>query len=235
MAKWGMFLRDVAEGIVADSEQMLVTALLDLLKLLHPYMPFITEEIYSYLPKAEDAPEFLMTQSWPVPENNDYSGDVKLLEASMAVIRAIRNIRAEAEAAPSRKLHAYIIAEGADAELAKAGAPYIKALGGIEELFVGADRSVLPEDTKSAAVPGMEIYVPMDELVDYAKEKEKLTKEGTKLEAEIARAKNKLSNQGFVSKAPANVIEAERTKLAEYEDLLAKNRKMLETVLAKLA
>ena len=214
---------------------MLVTALLDLLKLLHPYMPFITEEIYSYLPKEEGTPQFLMTQSWPVPENNDYSGDVKLLEASMAVIRAIRNIRAEAEAAPSRKLHAYIIAEGADAELAKAGAPYIKALGGIEELFVGADRSVLPEDTKSAAVPGMEIYVPMDELVDYAKEKEKLTKEGAKLEAEIARAKNKLSNQGFVSKAPANVIEAERTKLAEYEDLLAKNRKMLETVLAKLA
>ncbi|MCR5009579.1 MAG: valine--tRNA ligase [Clostridia bacterium] len=214
---------------------MLVTALLDLLKLLHPYMPFITEEIYSYLPKAEDAPQFLMTQSWPVPENNDYSGDVKLLEASMAVIRAIRNIRAEAEAAPSKKLHAYIIAEGADAALAKAGAPYIKALGGIEELFVRADRSVLPEDAKSAAVPGMEIYVPMDELVDYAKEKEKLTKEGAKLEAEIARAKNKLSNQGFVSKAPANVIEAERTKLAEYEDLLAKNRKMLEAVLAKLA
>ena len=214
---------------------MLVTALLDLLKLLHPYMPFITEEIYSYLPKEDGDPQFLMTQSWPVPENKDYSGDVKLLEASMAVIRAIRNIRAEAEAAPSKKLHAYIIAEGADAALAKAGAPYIKALGGIEELSVGADRSVLPEDTKSAAVPGMEIYVPMDALVDYAKEKEKLTKEGAKLEAEIARAKNKLSNQGFVSKAPANVIEAERTKLAEYEDLLEKNRKMLETVLAKLA
>ena len=75
----------------------------------------------------------------------------------------------------------------------------------------------------------------IDKIVNDAKEKEKLTKEGAKLEAEIARAKNKLSNQGFVSKAPANVIEAERTKLAEYEDLLAKNRKMLETVLAKLA
>ncbi len=214
---------------------MLVSALLDLLKLLHPYMPFITEEIYSYLPKAEDAPQFLMTQSWPVPENNDYSGDVKLMESSMAVIRAIRNIRAEAEAAPSRKLHAYIIAESADAALAGAGASYIKALGGLESLTVTEDRGALPEDTKSAAVPGMEIYVPMDELVDYAKEKEKLTKEGAKLESEIARAKNKLSNQGFVSKAPANVIEAERTKLAEYEDLLAKNRKMLEAVLAKLA
>jgi valyl-tRNA synthetase len=213
---------------------MLVSALLDLLKLLHPYMPFITEEIYSYLPKAADAPRFLMTQSWPVPENNDYSGDVKLLESSMAVIRAIRNIRAEAEAAPSKKLHAYIIAEGENAALAKAGMPYIKALGGIEELFIGNDRSVLPQDTKSAAVPGMEIYVPMDELVDYAKEKEKLTKEAAKLESEIARAKGKLANQGFVSKAPANVIEAERTKLAEFEDLLEKNQKMLATVLAKL-
>ncbi|MBQ9826100.1 MAG: valine--tRNA ligase [Firmicutes bacterium] len=213
---------------------MLVSALLDLLKLLHPYMPFITEEIYSYLPKEEGAPEFLMTQSWPVPENNDYSREVKLMESAMAVIRAIRNIRAEAEAAPSKKLHAYIIAEGENRELATAGAPYIEALGGIEQLIITSDRDQVRGDNKSAAVPGMEIYIPMDELVDYFKEKEKLTKEAAKLESEIARAKGKLANQGFVSKAPANVIEAERAKLAEFEDLLEKNRKMLETVNAKL-
>jgi valyl-tRNA synthetase len=213
---------------------MLVSALLDLLKLLHPYMPFITEEIYSYLPKEEGAPGFLMTQTWPVPENNDYSGEVKLMESAMAVIRAIRNIRAEAEAAPSKKLHAYIIAEGENRELATAGAPYIEALGGIEQLIITSDRDQVRGDNKSAAVPGMEIYIPMDELVDYAKEKEKLTKEAAKLESEIARAKGKLANQGFVSKAPANVIEAERAKLAEFEDLLEKNRKMLETVNAKL-
>ncbi|MBQ1712382.1 MAG: valine--tRNA ligase, partial [Firmicutes bacterium] len=112
--------------------------------------------------------------------------------------------------------------------------PYIEALGGIEQLIITSDRDQVRGDNKSAAVPGMEIYIPMDELVDYVKEKEKLTKEAAKLESEIARAKGKLANQGFVSKAPANVIEAERTKLAEYEDLLAKNRKMLETVLAKL-
>ncbi|MBQ6670797.1 MAG: valine--tRNA ligase [Firmicutes bacterium] len=214
---------------------VLVSVLTDLLKLLHPYMPFITEEIYGYLPKAEDAPRFLMTASWPVPSGEDYSEAVKLMEASMAAIRAIRNIRAEAEAAPSKKLHAVIIAEGDDAALAEAGASYIKALGGLISLTVSSDRSIVPADARSAAVPGMEIYVPVDELVDYAKEKEKLTKEAAKLEAEIARAKNKLANQGFVSKAPANVIEAERTKLAEYEDLLEKNRTMLAAIAAKLA
>ncbi|MBR5730881.1 MAG: class I tRNA ligase family protein, partial [Firmicutes bacterium] len=213
---------------------VLVSVLTDLLKLLHPYMPFITEEIYGYLPKDEDSPRFLMTASWPVPSGEDCADAVRLMEASMSAIRAIRNIRAEAEAAPSKKLHAVIIAEGDDAALAEAGASYIKALGGLQTLTVTADRAVLPEDTKSAAVPGMEIYVPMDELVDYAKEKEKLTREAAKLEAEIARAKGKLANQGFVSKAPANVIEAERAKLAEAADLLEKNRTMLAAIEAKL-
>ena len=213
---------------------VLVSVLTDLLKLLHPYMPFITEEIYGYLPKAEGSPRFLMTASWPVPSGEDYTEAVKLMEASMSAIRAIRNIRAEAEAAPSKKLHAVIIAEGDSAALAEAGASYIKALGGLQTLTVTSDRSELPKDTKSAAVPGMEIYVPMDELVDYAKEKEKLTKEAAKLEAEIARAKGKLANQGFVSKAPANVIEAERAKLAEFTDLLEKNRTMLAAIEAKL-
>ena len=214
---------------------VLLSALKDLLRLLHPYMPFITEEIYSYLPKDADAPQFLMNETWPVPTGADYSDDVKLMEASMAAIRAIRNIRAEAEAAPSRKLHAVIIAEGADAELAKAGASYIKALGGLEELTVTSDRSVLAEDNKSAAVPGMEIYVPMDELVDYAKEKEKLVKEIAKIESEITRASSKLANQGFVAKAPAKVIEAEKEKLANFTDLLEKGKARLAAVEAKLA
>ncbi len=214
---------------------VLLSALKDLLRLLHPYMPFITEEIYSYLPKDADAPQFLMNETWPVPTGADYSDDVKLMEASMAAIRAIRNIRAEAEAAPSKKLHAVIIAEGADAELAKAGASYIKALGGLEELTVTSDRSVLAEDNKSAAVPGMEIYVPMDELVDYAKEKEKLVKEIAKIESEITRASSKLANQGFVAKAPAKVIEAEKEKLANFTDLLEKGKARLAAVEAKLA
>ena len=213
---------------------VLTSALRDLLRLLHPYMPFITEEIYGYLPKKDGDPQFLMNDKWPVPTGADYAEDVKLMEASMAVIRAIRNIRAEAEAAPSKKLHAVIIASGTDAELARKGASYIKALGGLTELTVTGDRAALPEDTKSAAVPGMEIYVPMDELVDYAKEKEKLTKEAEKLSAEIARATAKLANQGFVAKAPAKVIEAERAKLAEFTDLLEKNKTRLAAVAAKL-
>ena len=145
----------------------------------------------------------------------------------MAAIRAIRNIRAEAEAAPSKKLHAVIIAEGSDAALAEAGASYIKALGGLISLTVSSDRSIVPADARSAAVPGMEIYVPVDELVDYAKEKEKLTKEAAKLEAEIARAKNKLANQGFVSKAPQHLIDEEKAKGEKYCG-------MLETVTTRL-
>ena len=214
---------------------VLVSALRDLLRLLHPYMPFITEEIYGFLPKKEGDPGFLMNDSWPVPTGADYSEDAKLMEASMAVIRAIRNIRAEAEAAPSKRLHAVIIASGADAELAEKGASYIKALGGLTELTITDDRTAIPEDTKSAAVPGMEVYVPMDELVDYAKEKEKLVREAEKLASEIARAAAKLSNQGFVAKAPAKVIDAEREKLAGFTDLLEKNKARLAAIEAKLA
>ncbi len=199
----------------------LLAVLKDLLKLLHPYMPFITEEIWGYLPKEEGAKDFLMQEAWPKLLSEDYSKDVVILNTAMDAIKSIRNIRAEADAAPSKKLHAMLVVDEAKKEDVEAGFAYIKSLANIEEIkFAGKDE--LPEDTMSAVLPGLEIYIPSDELIDYKAEYEKQLAEKKRLESEIARASGKLANEKFVAKAPADVIQAERDKLANYQDMLEK-------------
>ncbi|MDO5441058.1 MAG: valine--tRNA ligase, partial [Bacillota bacterium] len=194
----------------ASARYALVYVLKTLLKLLHPFMPFITEEIYSFLPKDANAKQFLMLEQWPVyDENMKFEKDVTILETSMEIIKSIRNMRAEVEAAPSKKLHAFVKAD--DKAVVEAGFEYIKSQANITEIkFV--DDAV--EEAMSKALPGITIYVPMDDLLDYKAEYDRLLKEKKRLESEVARAEGKLSNEKFVGKAPADVIEAERTKLA---------------------
>ncbi len=139
----------------------------------------------------------------------------------MAVIKAIRNIRAEADAAPSKKLHAMLVVDEAKKAEVEAGFAYIKSLANIEEIKF-ASKEELPEDTMSAVLPCLEIYIPSDELIDYKAEHEKQRAEKKRLESEIARASGKLANEKFVAKAPADVIQAERDKLANYQDMLEK-------------
>ena len=214
----------------ASARHTLVYVLKTLLKLLHPFMPFITEEIWGFLPQYEAAKQFLMLESWPVyDEKMDYSKDVKTLETAMDIIKSIRNIRAEVEAAPSKKLHAFIKAD--EKAVVEAGAEYIKAQANITEIqFV--DSQV--DEAMSATLPGITIYVPMDDLLDYKAEYDRLLKEQKRLESEVARAEGKLSNEKFTSKAPADVIEAEKTKLANYKDMLAKTLERIPQVEAKL-
>ncbi|MCQ2553334.1 MAG: valine--tRNA ligase [Clostridia bacterium] len=212
----------------------LLAVLKDLLKLLHPYMPFITEEIWTYLPKDENSKQFLMLEDWPVELKEDYSAEVATLELSMDIIKSIRNLRAEANAAPSKKLHAVLVCDAACKATAMAGESYIKALGNLEGLTFADDKNALPEDTMSAVLPGVEIYVPSDELIDYKEEHTKLLAEKKKLESEIARASGKLANESFVAKAPANVIEAEREKLKNYQDMLEKTVARIAAVEKKL-
>ena len=212
----------------------LLSVLKDLLKLLHPYMPFITEEIWTYLPKEENAPKFLMLESWPVALKEDYSKEVSVLEQAMDIIKAIRNLRVDANAAPSKKLHAILLCDKDHEELAKNGESYVKALGNLEGLTFAASKGELPEDTMSAVLPGVEIYVPSDELIDYKAEHEKLLAEKKKLESEIARASGKLSNESFVAKAPAAVIDAEKEKLKNYQDMLDKTVARIASVEKKL-
>lgn len=218
---------------------VLVVALKDMLKLLHPFMPFITEEIWSYLPKnekTEDNPEsFLIKESWPVYSADlEFSQEVIKLEMAMEAIKNIRNIRAEADAAPSKKLSAVILSSGKEMEYIKAGERYIKSLANITEISFTEDKNQVPDEAMSAVMGKVELYIPLDELLDYKAEFERLGKEQKRLEGEVARLSGKLGNAGFVAKAPEKVIEEERAKLAKYEDMLEKVKERAVLVEGKL-
>ncbi|MGN1350323.1 MAG: valine--tRNA ligase [Anaerovoracaceae bacterium] len=220
---------------------VLVRVLKDLLKLLHPFMPFITEEIWGFLPHtdAEKDPEneqgYLIRQSWPV-----YSSEMKfeeeeaVIETAMAAIRTVRNIRAEAEAAPSRKVSAAILAEGEAEDRLKRAEQHIRSQANVESIRFVTDKSQLPEEVMSGVINGAEIFINMDELMDYNAEYERLGKEKKKLENEVARGEKKLGNEGFVAKAPENVIAMEREKLENYKANLAKVNDRLALVAKKL-
>jgi valyl-tRNA synthetase len=198
---------------------VLVHVLSDLLRLLHPFMPFITEEIWSCLGK----PGKLICDTWPEPCG--FAADPAALEAAKAtgatkdVIRAVRNIRAEAGALPSRKFPIFI---KADADAVPVFEDHIMALAGVSDICALGGSADEPEESASAILEGRVVFVPLIGLVDIGAEKEKLAKERARLEGEVGRLSGKLSNEGFTAKAPAQVVEAERAKLASAEDALAK-------------
>ena len=214
---------------------VLVMCLKNMLKLLHPFMPFITEEIWGFLPHGEDEQGYLINAEWPkASASYVYPKAEKTVEMAMDAIKAIRNIKAEKNVAPSKKIKAIILAEGEKAETAKAGEAYLKNLANITELIFTESRAEVPADAVSAVIDGAEIYIPLDDLVDFAEEKARLEKEQKRLEGEVKRSTGMLNNPGFVSKAPEAKIQAEREKLAMYEDMLAKVKGQLEQVIAKL-
>ncbi|QHI71516.1 valine--tRNA ligase [Aminipila terrae] len=224
---------------------VLVRVLKDMLRLLHPFMPFITEEIWSFLPKTDKEKSnaeaagnpqgFLIKENWPVFDSSlTFEEEVKKLDMAMEAIRNIRNIRAEAEAAPSRKLRAIILSKGRDLEFIKAGERYIKALANITEINFTENKSEVPEEVMSAVMGGVELFIPLDDLLDYKAEFERLTKEKARLEGEVKRVVGKLNNQGFVAKAPEKVINEEKEKQVKYEDMLAKVTARLALVEKKL-
>ena len=213
----------------------LVMCLKNMLKMLHPFMPFITEEIWSFLPHGEEQDDnpnnYLIKASWPkFSLSCVFPAAVRKLETAMEAIRAIRNIRAEADAAPSRKLRAVILTNQDSKDVIKAGERYIKNLANITEVTFIDDKKYAPEEAMSAVIDGAEIYIPLEDLVDFAAEYERLLKEQKRLEGEVKRVEGKLSNQGFVSKAPEKVINEEKEKMIKYKDMLAKVSARLETV-----
>ncbi len=206
---------------------VLTKGLKDMLKLLHPYMPYITEEIFSYLPK-EKGEKLLINASWPqFTEEDIYTEEVETLEFAMETIKAIRNIRAEADAPPSKVLSAYILTN----KEMEAPSRYIKRMANIKEISLVDSKEKVREDVSSAVVGGAEIFIPLEDLLDMEAELARLEKEKTKLIGEVKRVTGKLSNEGFVSKAPAKVIEEEKAKMAKYQDMLSK----VEERLAKLS
>lgn len=198
------------------AQQVLVYVLSNTLKLLHPFMPFITEEIWQALPHEGES---IMISSFPVydPELKDESAESEM-RMIMDAIKGVRNIRNEMNVPPSKKAALYIVTDkGATFEK---GDSFFKKLASASEVNVCADKSGVPENVVSVVVPGAEILLPVDELVDKEKELDRLSKEKKRLEGEIKRAEGKLSNKGFTEKAPAKVVEEERKKAEKYSEML---------------
>ena len=219
---------------------VLVSVLKEMLILLHPFMPFITEEIWGYLPGGDpdssDPDDFLIRAEWPVyDEEKVFPKETEILEMAMSIIRSIRNIRAEADAGQGRKLRGVILATGEKAETVAAAESYIVNLANLSDLSIIGDKSQVPEEVMSAVVDGAQVYIPLEDLMDYEAELGRLQKEKKRLEGEVKRVIGKLSNQGFVSKAPEKVVAEERAKKEKYEEMLAKVTERLAVVEKKVS
>ena len=202
---------------------VLVYVLTEILKLLHPFVPFITEKIYKSMPNASGT---LMLQSFPRYNSKlNYSVAVKEIELVKEVIKTVRNIKANVGAAPSKKVKLFVKSD--KTALFKKGSNYIEKLAGVSEVIVITDPSVIGEKTVSQVIDGAELYVPLGELVDINSEIERLTKELEKIDEEIARASGKLANQGFLEKAPKNLVDAEKAKRDSYIEMKEKVTKQL--------
>ena len=202
----------------ADTVSVLVYVLENTLKLLHPFVPFITEEIYRNLPGAKGS---IMVSDFPrYNAKLNYAKSKKDMEPVMAVIRAVRNIKVQVGAAPSKKVHLYVKSELKNA--IAGGTAYICKLAGVEVISFIGGKAELTEKTVSFVGEGFELYIPLGELVDTEKEIARLSNELLKTEEEIKRASAKLMNSGFLEKAPKHLVDAEREKLNRHLDIRKK-------------
>ena len=210
-------LFDAAAPGRLEAQYVLNDVLIRCLKLLHPFMPFITEELYQSLYK--DA-ESIMISKWP--EYNparEYPEEEKDTELVISTIRAIRNIRQEMNVPASRRAHILFAASGRAAAVLRDAEPLFARLASASGIAVQNDKSGIPEDAAAAVVDGAEIYIPLDELIDFEKEMERLSKEKENLERELSRVKGKLENESFVSRAPQKVVDEEKAKLVKYQQM----------------
>ena len=211
-------------GADKTAQQVLSYVLVGALKLLHPFMPFITEEIFSYLPTGEKS---IMISSWPEYDPAlDYSDDKKNMEVIMDAIRSVRNIRSQMNVVPSRKAKLIIVTD--NKALFDKSAQYFEKLASASETVIESSADEVPENAVNVVVEGATIYIPLNDLVDREKEIERLTKELKTLEGEIKRVEGKLGNAGFVAKAPAHVVEEEKAKGIKYSKMLEEVKQSLE-------
>lgn len=199
------------------AQSVLCYVLENTLKLLHPFMPFITEEIWQHIPHEGDS---IIVASWPVEQTTLTDKKAELnMEIVMETIKAIRNMRAEVNVAPGRKSEAILQLASAElVQLFELNASYVKTLAAVDPLNVSLTTPEKPENAMAAVVSGVEIYMPLKGLIDVDKETARLNKELLTLDKELARVSGKLSNEGFVAKAPPDVIEKEKAKQQEFEE-----------------
>ncbi len=203
---------------------MLTYTLTQILKLLHPFIPYITEEIYSKYAKKGS---ILMMEDWPSYNKKfSYRKDEKNFEGLRELVVAIRNLRAEMGVVPAKKLNAYI--KATDENFMKKSSQYLDKLAGLGNVTFIEDKSQITERCTAIVTHTAEVMIPMGDLVDFEKEKERILKEIAGAEAEINKANGLLANQGFVAKAPQKLIDNEKEKLARAIDKLAKLKEKLQ-------
>ncbi len=233
LAKYRIYHEEEDPESANDALWTLREVLKKALKLLHPYMPFVTEEIYSKLVPEEES---LMMSQWPVyDEQWKFPAAERVVDHYKEIIRGIRNIRAEMNVPKSRKTKAYVVC--GDRELCR-GLAYLsdaaQSMAAVNELVIRHTKEGIAEDMVSVVVPDATVYIPLEELVDFEQEIERLTKEETRLGKEIARAEGMLGNERFVSKAPEAKVQQERDKLEKYQQMLAQVQERLAGLKARV-
>ena len=207
----------------------LKTVLIDALKLLHPYKPFVTEEIFCNLQSEEES---IMISSWPVfKEERVFAKEENDIEILKEAVRGIRNVRTGMNVPPSRKAQVYVVSDNENMRnIFEAGKVFFAPLAYASEVIVQSDKSGIADDAVSVVIANANIYIPFAELVDIEKEKERLLKEKERLEGELKRVNGMLSNEKFISKAPEAKINEEKEKLAKYTQMMAQVEERLKSL-----
>ncbi len=197
------------------------------LKLLHPYMPFLTEEIFCSLQSEEES---IMVSKWPEYEEGwNFAKEEKDMETLKEAVRGIRNVRSQMNVAPSRKAKVYVVSENGDIrQTFEEGKLFFAALAYASDVKVQEGKQGIEDDAVSVMIPGAILYIPFAELVDIAQETERLKKEAKRLEGELARVNGMLNNEKFLSKAPEAKIQEEREKLEKYTKMMEQVKQRLE-------
>ncbi len=196
----------------------LKTVLIDALKLLHPYMPFITEEIFCTLQSEEES---IMIAKWPeYMESRSFARDERDIETIKEAVRGIRNVRTEMNVAPSKKAHVFVVSEKEDIrKIFDAGKLFFTSLAFASNVTIQCDKNGIAEDAVSVVIANADIYIPFAELIDIKQEIERLEKEEKRLDSEISRVNGMLGNERFMSKAPEAKITEEKEKLTKYTQM----------------
>ena len=205
----------------------LKTVLIQSLKLLHPFMPFITEEIFCNLQEEEES---IMISDWPVyKEEWNFASEENSIETIKEAVRGIRNVRSSMNVPPSKKATVYVVSDKQGVrEIFEKGKLFFGALGYASEVLVQENREGIADDAVSAVISDAVIYMPFAELVDIGKEIERLKKEEQRLEKELARVNGMLNNEKFISKAPEAKIKEEKEKQAKYAQMMEQVKERLK-------
>jgi len=215
-----------------EAQFVLNKVLVNCMKLLHPFMPFITEEIYQNLDKDCES---IMISKWPEYDEslNDSKAETEM-NFIIESIKSMRNIRTQMNVPPSKKAAVIFVTAEENFKLIEDSTPYIKRLGYASNVLMQTGRDGISDDAASSVVDGAEIFIPLEELIDFEKELARLEKELATVESELGRVRGKLNNQGFMAKAPEKLVAEERAKLEKYESMYESTKNRIDSLKAKM-